>query len=318
MGNGMQIVGGIALLLVYFLFSVGCDPSSLSPRTEIPPTETTASGGVMPTTIVMGSFNIQVFGRAKMSNPDVVDILVDVARRFDILAIQELRSADQDLIPRFVDRVNADGSRYKFIVGPRQGYTTSKEQYVYLYDSEKIELIGQPYIAPVPAGEIHRSPMVAHFRCLNVPSNQAFTFKMINVHVDPDEVATEIPTLASIIDGIEQYDGGEDDLILVGDLNSPPRYFQDFSLFENQYPAIADQWATKTSQNLNRDNIIFNGVNTSEYLAQSGVLNLMLEYNLSVENALQVSDHMPVWAVFSTTEATQSFAAQPNSAQVLR
>ncbi len=158
MGNGLQIVGGIALLLVYFLISVGCDPSALTPRAEIVHSETAATGVIMPQAIVVGSFDIQDFGRAKMSNRDVTEILVDIARRFDILAIQELRCEDQDLIPQFVELVNADGSRYKFLVGPRQGYTTSKEQYVYLYDSEKIELIGQPYIAPVPAGQIQRAP----------------------------------------------------------------------------------------------------------------------------------------------------------------
>ncbi len=135
---------------------------------------------------------------------------------------------------------------------------------------------------------------------------------MINVHVDPVAVSTEIPTLASIIRGIEQYDGGEDDLILIGNVNSPPRYFQEFSLFQNQYPAIAEQWATQTSQDLNQDNIIFDGMNTNEFLSQSGVLNLMREYNLTVGNALQVSDHMPVWAVFSTTEAPQTFAERTN------
>jgi len=32
------------------------------------------------------------------------------------------------------------------------------------------------------------------------------------------------------------------------------------------------------------------------------VLNLMSEYGLSMEQALEVSDHFPVWAVFSATE----------------
>jgi hypothetical protein len=312
-GNGLQIVGGIGLLLLYFLISIGCDPTSMTPRSGTRPSETAATNSSIPTTIVMGSFSIQDFGVAKLNNPAVAEILVDVVRRFDILAVQELCCEDQGLIPRFVEMVNADGSRYKFLAGPRQGYTLNKEQYVYLYDSEKMELIGQPYIAPVPAGEVECAPLVAQFRCLNVPSERAFTFKLINVRVNPAEVVTATPTLANIIAGIEQYDSGEDDLILIGNVGSPPRYFQNVSMFPNQFAAIADQWATNTRQDLNLDNIVFDGAKTNEFLARSGVLNLLQEYDLSYPQALQVSDHLPVWAVFSTTEAPQTLAERADA-----
>ena len=72
--------------------------------------------------IVIGSFNIQMFGKTKMGKPGVVSILTDIARRFDILAIQELRDKDQGVIPEFLRQINADGSSYAAAVGPRQGY----------------------------------------------------------------------------------------------------------------------------------------------------------------------------------------------------
>jgi hypothetical protein len=76
-------------------------------------------------TLLIGSFNIQVLGRAKLSSPDIAGILVDIAGRFDLLAIQELRSTEQGLIPWFVEQINARGHNYQYIVGPRQGYTVS-------------------------------------------------------------------------------------------------------------------------------------------------------------------------------------------------
>ena len=38
----------------------------------------------------IASFNIQVFGRSKLRRP-VMKVLCDVVRRFDVLAIQEVR-----------------------------------------------------------------------------------------------------------------------------------------------------------------------------------------------------------------------------------
>jgi len=303
MKNSTRLLGALGVLVLYFIGTTGCDPNAFGPAGESTSSVSVGTNSPTPNTIIMGSFNIQVFGRSKIGKSDVTNILVDVARRFDILAIQELRSTDQSIIPRFLEMINADGSKFRSVVGPRQGYTISTEQYVYIYDSEKIQLMGEPYVAPDPQGLIHRSPLVAHFRCLNLPPDQAFTFTLLNIHVDPDQVPTESAVLADVIARVRQTHPYEDDFILLGDVNSPPRFFQSYRWFDNQYPVVADEWQTKTAQNLNRDNIVFNAGNTREFLNQSGVMNLMLEYNLSVENALQVSDHLPVWAVFSAAEA---------------
>ena len=62
--------------------------------------------------IVVASFNIQVFGESKLAKPNVVEILARVVRKFDIVAIQEVRAKSNDILPRFLRAVNADGSRY--------------------------------------------------------------------------------------------------------------------------------------------------------------------------------------------------------------
>ena len=42
-------------------------------------------------TLRIGAFNIQVFGTTKASKPEVMDILADIIRTYDIIAIQEIR-----------------------------------------------------------------------------------------------------------------------------------------------------------------------------------------------------------------------------------
>jgi len=99
------------------------------------PTNTTAKPQ-----IIIGSFNIQMFGKTKMGRPPVVSALVDITRRFDILAIQELRDKDQRVIPEFLSHINKNGAAYAAAVGPRQGYVVAGqttryfEQTVFLYD----------------------------------------------------------------------------------------------------------------------------------------------------------------------------------------
>ena len=59
---------------------------------------------------------------------------------------------------------------------------------------------------------------------------------------------------------------------------------------------------TNTRRTKQYDNIIFSQATTSEFTGDAGVLDLMRGFNLSEEAALEVSDHLPIWAEFSPYE----------------
>ncbi len=266
--------------------------------------------------LLVGSFNIEVFGRSKMGNSSVSKILVDIARKFDLLAIQELRSMEQGIMDEFLKLVNADGSQFRYIVGPRQGYTTSKEQYVFLYDSLKLEVLSMPFLIPDDTNKFHRPPLVAYFRSRELPPEQAFSFVALNVHTDPDEIKYELPRLQDMIQLVRSQFPREDDIILMGDLNAGPNYFMDYRWFPQQFAAIKDEWTTNTREKMNYDNIVFDANSTLEFSGRSGVLNFRRAYAIeSLEDAISVSDHFPVWAQFSCQErSTTGLASGENGA----
>lgn len=271
--------------------------------------------------IIVGSFNIQSFGKSKMSKPEVVSVLVDIARKFDVLAVQELRDGEGKVARDFLEMLNADGSRFVASVGPRQGYVVNGklsnyfEQAIFFYDSDKIEMVSQPYVAhdrfkEVGRPPMHRPPYVGHFRCKNLPADQAFSFVLMNVHVDPQDAHDEFESMRDIISGIYANHRNEDDFILLGDMNENPDKFQKYGWMMQQYSVIPTSWKTNTRQTKCYDNIIFDAGFTAEFTGNAGILNLMTEYNLSKTKALKVSDHMPVWATFSTREHRQTAVAQ--------
>ena len=260
--------------------------------------------------IIIGSFNIQSFGKAKMSKPAVVGALVDITRRFDILAIQELREKDQTVIPIFLEYINQNGDAYAAAVGPRQGYVvTGKttryfEQSVFIYDTEKIEIVGNSYAAIDQANIMHRPPFVGQFRCKTTdPNRQPFSFNLMNVHIDPDDAHQEFVAMQPIINEIYQQHPHEDDFILLGDFNDEPHKYARYQWMRQQHAALPPQWKTNTAMTKAYDNIVFDKAFTTEFTGQAGVMNLMEEYGLSKDDAKHISDHMPVWAVFSSYEA---------------
>lgn len=318
----------VILILVTASY-VGCDPSEIeSFVSELPNTgaqendvapnyNSNQDGQLSRPAIIVGSFNIQSFGRTKIGKPEVMNVLVDIVHRFDILAIQELRDVDQRVIPEFLQMINRGGHHYRASVGPRQGYVVAanqrryEEQMVYIYDADRIEIIGPTYVAHDRYQQMHRPPYVAHFRCRQVPAGiQPFTFALMNVHVDPDDVEAEFAALQSIIGSVFPNHPGEDDFILLGDMNKDARSFSNFRWMSNQFAAIPNQWKTNTRQSESYDNFIFDAGRTSEFMNQSGVLNLLHEYGLTYDQARAVSDHMPVWAVFSDRESTATVLTQ--------
>jgi deoxyribonuclease-1-like protein len=253
--------------------------------------------------IKIASFNIQVFGEKKLANPGIVDVLVKVCRHFDVIAIQEVRSEQQNILPLFVQELNKDGSHYNFVIGPRLGRTSSKEQYAFIFDTDSIEVDrNQLYTLDDPDDLLHREPLVALFRVRGLPPEQAFTFKLADIHTDPDEVAKEMDVLDDVFYAIRDKDGiPEDDVIILGDLNADDKHLGELGRVPNLGHVIADH-ATNTRGTHQYDNILFDSRATVEFTGRGGVFDYMREYNLSLDDALLVSDHLPVWAEFSVFE----------------
>jgi deoxyribonuclease-1-like protein len=252
--------------------------------------------------ILVASFNIQVFGESKMAKRHVVEVLARVVRQFDIVAIQEVRAKSDEIIPSFVRAVNADGSRYHWVIGPRQGRTVSKEQYAFIYDTTRIEVdpasVG---VVPDPQNKLHRPPMHARFRTKITPAEMAFTFWLVDIHTDPDEVPQELDALTGVFQAMQAARPDEDDVILLGDLNAGPPQFKAFQRIPGVAWAVAGT-TTNTRRSKTYDNLVFARPATSEYLGGWGVVDLQATFGLPLEAALEVSDHNPVWGAFYPAE----------------
>lgn len=299
----------LSIVLLLGVCLAGCDvtqlpPSSGTARTEAIPVSIPAQPAAPSPgdTIKICSFNIQVFGTSKLGKPQVMDVLAKIVRQFDLVAIQEVRSTDQTVVPRFVELINAEGARYDFVIGPRLGRTTSKEQYAFIFNTDRIEIDpASIYTVDDPQDSLHREPLVSRFRVRGVPSENAFTFTLVDIHTDPDETATELDALADVFVGVQRNGSGEDDVILLGDLNVDEYHFGRLGQLPGIGYAVTGVM-TNTRRNEMYDNIVFDQRATAEYTGKWGVVDLQKEFNLTEQAALEVSDHCPVWSEFAVYE----------------
>ncbi|MCE9547536.1 MAG: endonuclease/exonuclease/phosphatase family protein [Planctomycetia bacterium] len=261
-----------------------------------------APGGVAHDTIRVGSFNIQIFGTSKAAKPRVMQVLCEVARGFDVLAIQEVRCKDDTLLPRFVEQINANGAHYDYVIGPRLGKSVSKEQYAFIFNADTIEIDrSATYTVADPDQLLQRSPLVAMFRARGPPADKAFTFKLVDIHTSPQDVKHELDVLSDVYRAVLHDGRNEDDVILLGDLNASEHELGKLGQVSGITWAIADT-ATNTRRNKSYDNMLFMARETNEYTGRSGVVDVLRQFNLTTEQALEVSDHLPIWAEFSVYE----------------
>ncbi|GAB5402648.1 MAG: endonuclease/exonuclease/phosphatase family protein [Aureliella sp.] len=315
----------MVLLLIGLGGYLGCEPGSL----QLPPGAdiTEASGNtanytaVVPTRsasrLLIGSFNVQRLGPSKLGKPDIMEKLAAIIRQFDVIAIQEITSKDQRTLPILVDLVNRSGGQYDFVISERIGRAASGyyEQYAFVFDTARING-GKEYCYVVQDERdlLHREPFVGRFQ---TKGSSPFGFTLINMHTDPDEIKYELDVLADVYGAVRQFEYPEDDVILLGDLNAGPGKLQKLEAIPGFMPLISGI-PTNTRQSRTLDNIMIDTQNTREFSGRAGTINLEQMFSLQLEDAEDISDHLPVWAEFTFDEVPTSVSAMAGAGGATR
>lgn len=266
-------------------------------------------------TIRIGSFNAQVLGRSKSDKVVVMEIMARIVRQFDVLAIQEISAEDNNVLARLIERINSTGRRYDYVAGRALGRSDQKEQYAFFFDRESVEIDrNQLYTVEDPDQLLHRPPLVGFFRVRGPAAEEAFTFTLVNLRMDSAAAERERGFLDDVFRLVRDDGRKEDDVILLGDFQADDQQLGPLGEIPGMTVAISGT-PTNTDQTRQLDNLIFDSTTTREFTGRSGTLNLMRQYNLSLQEALEVSDHLPVWAEFSIRENGEQGAEQQPAEQ---
>jgi endonuclease/exonuclease/phosphatase family metal-dependent hydrolase len=260
------------------------------------------SSGIFGEDIRLFSFNIQIFGKSKMSKPDVVSILADIVSLADIIAVQEVRSADIEPVERFMRLLPP---RYAYVIGPREGRGSSKEQYWVIYDQTKLRVLASETWDD-PNDIFERNPFAVFFQTLG-----NFDFILIDNHIQPRAAASEIRAMPRVADFFQRH-WNESDVIMVGDFNADGSYF-DERFLEDVFPrshfqiVISNEYDTSVAASDNTyDRIIISNSVIEDYSGACGVLRFDELYNFDQYHIVprDVSDHFPIYAEFHISSDT--------------
>ena len=267
--------------------------------------------------IRLASFNLNGWGEAKRGNAAVAGLLTRLLSQFDLIAVQDIRSRQDDSLPELVTLMNSGGRKFDFMIGPRVGRGERREQLGFIFDTERVETDRfQLYTVDDPEDMLSREPLVGWFRTVHAVSQDAFTFSLVNLRIDPDLAHSELGALPVLVQAIINDGRGEDDIILAGDFG--PAASQLELLSAAGMRVLLEGVATTTRGSQLLDNIAFPQASTTEYTGRSGAFDFLRQFNLSLEQAVEVSEHLPIWAEFSIIEGGRPGQVAGNALPVQR
>ncbi|XP_028670367.2 deoxyribonuclease I-like 1-like [Erpetoichthys calabaricus] len=252
------------------------------------------------------AFNVKSFGEAKAANKQVMDILIKIISRCDVCLIQEVRDSKGEAVRVLIEGLNRFDKlhNYTFLGSERLGRNSYKEQYVFIFRSDVVQVQAfyqYPSTTKGDSDTFSREPFIAWFHS---PHTAVKDFVLIAQHTSPKDAVREIDELFKVFESVKER-WKTQNIMFLGDLNAACSYVtaKDWESIRlrkhpNFYWLIGDEEDTTVSEKTHcaYDRIIVHG---KEFL--NGIIvksakpfNFKKKYRLSEDDAKEVSDHFPV------------------------
>ncbi|XP_072136564.1 deoxyribonuclease gamma-like [Mobula birostris] len=252
------------------------------------------------------SFNVRSFGKSKAAREGILDVLVKIISRCDLLLMMEIKDKSNKSVPALMERLNNHGNRneYEVIMSKRLGMKSYKEQYAFIY-RPKLLTLKKSYQYPdssADSGDVFaREPFVVWFSSRYISVKD---FVVIPLHSMPTSSASEIDALYDVYLAMKQRWRAKY-FIIMGDFNAdcgyvPKKAWKDIRLRNdtNFVWLIGDEIDTTVKENTNcaYDRIVLRGGKLLNAVVPNSakIFNFMEAYGMTEQQALNVSDHFPV------------------------
>ncbi|XP_014825960.1 PREDICTED: deoxyribonuclease-1-like [Poecilia mexicana] len=254
----------------------------------------------------IASFNAQRFGVTKVSDPDVLSTLVKIVSRYDIIVILEVVDVSGASIKLFLAELNRVNTshHYALQLSARLGRTRYKEQFMFLYRDDMVDLIDFYQYEDNQENDVDafaREPYVLYFK----PHNTVLKdLALIPVRATPQDSEKELDELYDVFLMVRDK-WKTDNVMILGDFRADGASVTDKQMQNirirsdiNFHWLIADDVDTTsvTTNNHTYDRIVVYGDDLLATIVPNSAkaFSFQKEFNLTDKMALRVSDRYPV------------------------
>ncbi|KAK2172010.1 hypothetical protein NP493_1002g01002 [Ridgeia piscesae] len=170
--------------------------------------------------LLLGAFNVQIFGARKIAKPAVLRSLGQIISRYDILLLQEIREREAIAVETLLHHLNQISTeQFRYVISERLGRTASKEQYAFFFKPSKVMATGV-YQYSDPGDKFEREPFAVRFHS---NSTEVGTFAVMGIHTSPRAAETELDALVPAYEATAMA-LDVSNIIIAGDFNADCSY----------------------------------------------------------------------------------------------
>jgi hypothetical protein len=257
-------------------------------------------------TFRIATYNLSGLDEAKIANPRVMEILAQLLGRFDVIALEGMRGKTQGVPVRLIEQLNAtSGRQFDFVTCPTQRRDGIEHYSGFFFDKTVVEVDrATVHFVEDPSRYFRHKPLVGLFRARANPL--PFTFYLVAVDTDPERPAAELDRLADVYRSVREFVRGngptEDDVIVLGNFEADEQHLGRLGKVAGITAAIGNAFPTTVRGTKMSDNLLFDRRATVEFTSRAEVVDLMREFNLTIQAASELSEHLPLWGEFSVYE----------------
>jgi deoxyribonuclease-1-like protein len=257
-------------------------------------------------TFRIATFNLGGLDENKLDALRIRDVLLHLLPRFDLIALEGLRGKNQGVLVRLVEQLNAlSGRQYNFATCPTQSRDGIEHYSAFVFDRTALEIDRTTvHFVEDSLGRFRHKPLVGAFRVRGIDPAQAFTFTLVAVETDSEKPAVELDLLGEVYKVLRDDRRNEDDIIVLGDFQADENHLGRLGNFLGITAAISNTPTTTRGTQL-ADNILFDRRATSEFTGRAEVVDMMRDFDLIIDQAAEISEHLPVWMEVSSYEGGQ-------------
>ncbi|XP_055513177.1 deoxyribonuclease-1-like isoform X2 [Leucoraja erinacea] len=256
--------------------------------------------------LMITSFNIQRFSQRKVDDRPILDILIQILQRYDLITIQEIMGAENSAVTDLVRELNyVTNLTYNYIISDHLGRRNYREKYAFIFKENILKPVGWYHFddgcEKCGTDTFMREPFIVHFHSR---SSIVKDFVLAAIHTSPNYAVREVDALYDVWADARKHFNTEDILIL-GDYNAACRYVtnEDWpNIRLRQYPIfhwlIGDEVDTTFNTNTHcaYDRFVVTGEGLIDTIVPGSAkaFNFQRAFNLSYHTGQRVSDHYPI------------------------
>lgn len=244
--------------------------------------------------LVYVSWNAGNFGRSK--SPEELAFMAKLLRNADIVALQEVSTADFGVqaVAKLSDELNRTGAKWDYSVSDPTHESAGKERFAFLWKTSRLKALPRKAVLIKSLeNSLEREPSKLNFR-IGTETVVVVSFHLVPTKKHPEN---EIKTMVN-----NSAEFSQEKMIVSGDFNLGHEklnpIFEEKLKFQHH---IADKTSLKSKISANGsyfaqeyDNIYTKGV----VVSQAGIVDFVPSFS-DLKEAKQISDHLPVFIVFT-------------------